>query len=99
MTTRNTAEGREAQHVLYDELALEARATAASEPLENARQKHLTSAATWEHLARAGRKMGELRERRIEGQTASVAVPKERPADPLFLATMREPHPDGKASS
>jgi hypothetical protein len=97
MTTRNTAEGREAQHVQYEALALEARSAAASEPLENARQKHLTSAATWEHLARAGRKMGELRDRRITGQLAPEAAPKGRSADPLFLATTRDAHPDGKA--
>jgi hypothetical protein len=99
MTARNTAEGRETLHVRYEELAFEARSAAASEPLENVRQKHLTSAATWEHLARAGRKMGELRDRRIMEQLTPEAAPKGRSVDSLFLATMRDQRPAGETSS
>jgi hypothetical protein len=98
VTARNTAEGRETLHVHYEELASEARSAAASEPLENVRQKHLTSAATWEHLARAGRKMGALRQRRAMEQAAPVAAPKGRSADALFLATMHDAQPDGPAA-
>jgi hypothetical protein len=54
-------------------MAAEARAQASREPLENARQKHLTSAATWEGLARLASKMADAK-RRVEPPVASGPV-------------------------
>ena len=82
MTFRNTPDGRAALHVRYGELALAARSAAAAERLENVRQKHLTAALTWEHLANAGRGMDRLRERRAIEQAGRRVFP----AAPAALA-------------
>jgi hypothetical protein len=71
---RNTPEGRANLHAQYEELALAARSAAGAETLENARQKLLTAAATWERLARDGRKMSVLRDRRNTERLALIAA-------------------------
>jgi uncharacterized ferredoxin-like protein len=50
----------------YLTLAAAARTAADGEKLDNVRQKHLTSAASWEGLAHSMAKMGELREQRAK---------------------------------
>ena len=65
MTPTNSTEGRAAVLAQYDEFARLARSAAAMEELENVRQKHMTSALSWENLAANGRKMEELREQRM----------------------------------
>jgi hypothetical protein len=52
----------------YDSFAVLARSAAAGETLENVRQKHLTSAISWEQLAARGRKMEADRASRAEDQ-------------------------------
>jgi hypothetical protein len=52
----------------YDSFAVLARSAAAGETLENVRQKHLTSAISWEQLAARGRKMEADRAGRTEDQ-------------------------------
>lgn len=50
----------------------DARVAAGEQVLENVRQKHLTSAATWAGLAHSARKMADLRARRlVERSTAN----------------------------
>lgn len=67
MTPTNSTEGRAAVLAQYDEFARLARSAAAMEELENVRQKHMTSALSWEQLAANGRKMEKLREQRMVG--------------------------------
>ena len=55
MISTNSAQGRAAVLAQYDEFALRARSDAAREDLDNVRQKHLTSAVSWEQLAANGR--------------------------------------------
>ena len=50
----------------------EARAAAGEQVLENVRQKHLTSAATWAALAHSSRKMADLRARRLVERSAAA---------------------------
>jgi len=73
VSTPNTPEGRAAAHAQYDALALLARSAAGGEQLENVRQKHLTSAVSWEQLAANGRKMEALRAQRALEARASLS--------------------------
>jgi len=50
--------------------AAEAREAASLEVLANVREKHLTSAATWESLARSKLKIDALRAHRASAQSA-----------------------------
>ena len=54
MTRANTPEGRAATVAEYHDRAVLSRSAAADEKLENVRQKHLASAASWEKLAASG---------------------------------------------
>ena len=54
----------------YAVMAAASRAAASTEILENVRQKHLTSAATWDGLARAKVKMDALRLHRLDEASA-----------------------------
>ena len=74
MISANSAQGRAAVLAQYDEFALRARSAAAREGLDNVRQKHLTSAVSWEQLAANGRKMEGLRDRRMLEQLSAVAA-------------------------
>ncbi|WP_126174382.1 hypothetical protein [Altericroceibacterium xinjiangense] len=56
----------------YAALAAASRSAAAEEVLENVRQKHLTSAATWDSLAVSAEGMELLREKRL-GTRAELA--------------------------
>ena len=59
----------------YLRFAAAARLEAASVELENVRQKHLRSAATWEALARSADKVAELRARRaVERSAAALGI-------------------------
>ena len=69
----NSPEGRAAVLAQYDGFAVLARAAAARETLANVRQKHLTSAVSWEQLAANGRKMEKLRERRMVEELSAMA--------------------------
>jgi hypothetical protein len=60
---RNTPAGRSALRAEYDAFAAAARAAAASASLDNVRNKHLMSAASWQHLADAGRQIEAIRTR------------------------------------
>jgi len=65
----------------YLRFAVAARLEAASVGLENVRQKHLRSAATWEGLARSADKIAELRAKRaVERAAAIVGNPPQAPA-------------------
>ena len=60
----------------YRRFATAARLAAASEILENVRQKHLLAAATWEGLAYSADKVAEIRARRvIERSAVSLGLP------------------------
>ena len=72
MISTNSAQGRAAVLAQYDEFAVRARSAAAREALDNVRQKHLTSAVSWEQLAANGRKMEGLRDRRVLEQLSAV---------------------------
>ena len=74
MISTNSAQGRAAILAQYDEFAVRARSAAAREALDNVRQKHLTSAVSWEQLAVNGRKMEGLREGRMLEPSSAVAV-------------------------
>ena len=50
--------------------AAEARAVASLEPLENVRAKHLTSAATWDGLARSKLKVDAVRASQASDRSA-----------------------------
>ena len=64
----------------YRRFAAAARLEAASVGLENVRQKHLLSAATWEGLARSPDKIAELRARRVvERATATIGISTQAP--------------------
>ena len=58
----------------YLHLAAAARTAAAGEDLHNARQKHLTSASSWEALAHSARKFDELRQSRRGEQSAPAGA-------------------------
>jgi hypothetical protein len=55
----------------YQAMAAEARAAASIEVLENVRQKHLTSAASWEALAHLTSKMADVRAKRLVEQAVA----------------------------
>ena len=74
MMQANTPAGRAATVAGYDELAILSRSAAAAEPLENVRLKHMTSAASWDHLATVGRRIEELRRRQMT-EKPTKAVP------------------------
>ena len=69
----NNPDFRAAVLAQYDSFAVLARSAAAGETLENVRQKHLTSAISWEQLAARGRKMEADRAGRAEDQRLAVA--------------------------
>jgi hypothetical protein len=56
----------------YLRFAVAARQEAMSVGLENVRQKHLLSAATWEGLARTAAKVAETRARRADEHSAAI---------------------------
>ena len=56
----------------YRRFAAAARLEAASVGLENVRQKHLLSAATWEGLARSADKVAEMRAKRATERSAAI---------------------------
>jgi hypothetical protein len=72
----------------YDSFAVLARSAAAGESLENVRQKHLTSAVTWEQLAANGRKMEADRTSRTQDQLLATASARIPPETPLALARL-----------
>lgn len=86
MTSANSLEGRAAVLAQYDKFAVAARTAAASEKLDNVRQKHLTSAVSWEQLAANSRKMEILRARRMEEELSGVASEQTPGARPLRAA-------------
>jgi hypothetical protein len=85
MTKTNNPEGRASIHAQYVEFAVQARAAAAVEKLDNVRQKHLKSAASWEQLAVTGRKTDELRTRRLVETLAAVAATEPQASSRLLL--------------
>lgn len=88
MSTANSPEGRATLHAQYDAHAVLARSAAAGEPLANVRQKHLTSAITWEQLAANGRKMEDLRARRTLEQLSARAATKAPTETPLPVSRL-----------
>ncbi|HEY7806859.1 MAG TPA: hypothetical protein VIC34_06625 [Croceibacterium sp.] len=88
MSTTNTPAGRAAVLAQYDGFALLARSAAAGAQLDNVRQKHLTSAISWEQLATNGRKWEEQRARRALEQLSAVAATKVAAETPLSVARL-----------
>jgi len=84
----NNPDVRAAELAQYDAFAVLARTAAAGETLENVRQKHLTSAISWEQLAANGRKMEELRARRTLEQLSALRAPRPPAETPLPLARL-----------
>lgn len=83
----NAAAGRAAVLAQYEDFALQARSAAAAETLGNVRDKHLTSALTWDHLAASARKMETLRVRRMAEQLSSGEALNASAADPVERAS------------
>jgi hypothetical protein len=77
--------GRAAVLAQYDGFALQARSAAAGEPLDNVRQKHLTSAMSWEQLAANGRKWEAQRIRRLAEERSAKDTPPTPAAKPMVL--------------
>jgi hypothetical protein len=80
MTMTNDPQARASLHAQYEEFAarlgqrLPARSAAAGEKLDNVREKHLKSAASWEKLATTGRTTEALRSQRLVEKLPSPAA-------------------------
>lgn len=72
----------------YAALAAASRSATAKEGLENVRQKHLTSAATWDSLAVSAKGMELLREKRLAGQ-AEVSDSDETDPEPAPSSSVK----------
>ncbi len=59
----------------YSQLSARSTAAAAEQVLENVRQKHLTSAASWDRLAHVNEKMERLRTERLARDATALLRP------------------------